>query len=362
MQAVQHESKISIARFIDEITANINTLNTLNLPVNTFEIILIHYLAQKLDKYTRRLWKESLSEERFPNFNNFINFLNARRQLLQNLDSETTSMNKINVCDKSHYRKSIKTVNAAKATFHSHLGYNLCQLCKGKHRIIACPQFITLNIHERKNIILKNKLCLNCFRAGHDSAHYLSKFSCRTCVKHHHTMIHTSNKPESSSNNPCSLKLQTNKSILLSTAVCMTTDRAGRKHPVRILLDSGSQANFCTMDFARRMGLKLIKSQLPITGINNSLSQADFSTRVRLQSRYKKFGLNIHCAVLPSITNNLPAESFDVASLNLPKGIFLADPQLNFSSQIDLLLGAQYYFQLIEPTKFIRGPHFPIIQ
>ena len=42
--------------------------------------------------------------------------------------------------------------------------------------------------------------------------------------------------------------------------------------------------------------------------------------------------------------------------------MFLADPQLNFSSQIDLLLGAQYYLQLIEPVKFIRTPHFHIIQ
>ena len=114
-------------------------------------------------------------------------------------------------------------------------------------------------------------------------------------------MIHVSGNNASCSNNQFALKLQTNKSILLSTAVCMTTDHAGRKHPVRILLDSGSQANFCTMNFARRMGLKLIKSQLPITGINNSLSQADFSTRVRLHSRYKNFSLNIHCAVLPSI-------------------------------------------------------------
>ena len=148
-------------------------------------------------------------------------------------------------------------------------------------------------------------------------AHCPSKFSCRTCAKRHHTMIHISSISASSSNNQCSLKLQTNKSILLSTAVCMTTDQAGRKHPVRILLDSGSQTNFYTMSCARRMGLNLIKSQLPITGINNSLSPGDFSTRVRLHSRYKNFNLNIHCAVLPSITNNLPAESFDISSLNL---------------------------------------------
>ena len=163
-----------------------------------------------------------MSEERFPNFNNFIKFFNTRRQLLQHLDSATTSTSKINVCDKPHYRKAIKMVNAAKAAFHSHVGNNVCQLCKGKHRITDCSQFITLTIHERKNIIIKNKLCLNCFRPGHDSAHCPSKFSCRTCAKRHHTMIHMPNKNGSSSNNQCSLKLQTNKSILLSTAVCMT--------------------------------------------------------------------------------------------------------------------------------------------
>ena len=120
-------------------------------------------------------------------------------------------------------------------------------------------------------------------------------------------------------------KVTSNKSILLSTAVCMITNKASRKLPVRILLDSGSQANLCTMDFVCRMGLQFVKSQLPITGINNSLSQADLSTKLRLHSRYKPFTLNVHCAILPSITNNLPAESFDLASLNLPKHIFLAD-------------------------------------
>ena len=136
VKSVQQESRISISRFIDEITANINALNSLNLPVNTFEIILIHYLAQKLINYTCRLWKESLSEERFPYFSNFIKFLNTRRQLLQNLDSAATSASKINVGDKAHYRKAIKPVNVSKSTFYTHIGNNICQLCKGKHRCV----------------------------------------------------------------------------------------------------------------------------------------------------------------------------------------------------------------------------------
>ena len=183
VKSVQQESRISISRFIDEITANINALNSLNLPVNTFEIILIHYLAQKLDNYTLRLWKESLSEERFPNFSNFIKFLNTRRQLLQNLDSATTSTSKINVGDKAHYRKAIKTVNVSKSTFHTHVGNNICQLCEGKHRLTECSQFITitpqavsythLDVYKRQHTACVCFTSPSCGPQAHHSSIYL---------------------------------------------------------------------------------------------------------------------------------------------------------------------------------------------
>ena len=224
----------------------------------------------------------------------------------------------------SPYRKAVKQISSPRSAFHSHIKNNVCRLCNGEHRLSDCPQFTSLSIPDRKNALIKYKLCLNCLRSGHESSKCPSKFSCKKCSRRHHTTIHIPNRDVTSVNNQCSLKSQTNKSVLLSTAVCMTYNKVGKKFPVRILLDSGSQANFCTMNFARRMGLQLVKSQLPIAGINNSLSQADFSTKVRLHSRYKPFTLNVHCAVLPSITNNLPAESFNLASLNLPKRIFLS--------------------------------------
>ena len=237
VKSVQPDSRVSISRFIDEITANINALNSLNLHVNTFEMILVQHLTQKLDTQTCRLWKEGLSDERLPDFNNFIKFLNNRRQVLQNLDSVPSSISKVNVSDKSPYRRAIKPISINRTAFHARIVNNICQLCKAKHRLIECPQFVAITPLERKNILIKNKLCLNCMRTGHDFAHCPSKFSCRTCAKRHHTMIHIPSNNASSSNNQCSLKLQTNRSILLSTAVCMTTDQAGRMHPVRILLD-----------------------------------------------------------------------------------------------------------------------------
>ena len=50
MKHMQQDSMLSISKFIDELTANINALNSLNLSVNTFELIFVHFLAQKLDE------------------------------------------------------------------------------------------------------------------------------------------------------------------------------------------------------------------------------------------------------------------------------------------------------------------------
>ena len=154
-----------------------------------------------------------------------------------NVGASASSVNRIQVSDKTPYRKTIKPVDLTRSTFHSHISNNICQLCRGKHRLSECPQFVAISPFERKNILIKHKLCLNWMRPGHDPLHCPSKFACRTCAKRHHTMIHISSSNATSRNNQFSLKVQTNKSILLSTAVCMTTDHAGRKHPVRILLD-----------------------------------------------------------------------------------------------------------------------------
>ena len=68
------------------------------------------------------------------------------------------------------------------------------------------------------------------------------------------------------------------------------------------------------------------------------------------------------CAVLSTLTHKLPAQSFDVKHFNSPYNIFLADTNFNVSADIDILLGAQFYLDLIQANKYVRGPNFPVIQ
>ena len=139
-------------------------------------------------------------------------------------------------------------------------------------------------------------------------------------------------------------------------------DQAGNRQPARVLLDAGSQINLCTESFAKKLRLNLTKSNIPITGINNTACCATKLASIRIISRYQRFSFQATCAVLSALTHKLPAQSFDINQFNVPDNVYLADPQFNISADIDILLGAQFYLDLILPNKYVRGSHFPTIQ
>ena len=97
------------------------------------------------------------------------------------------------------------------------------------------------------------------------------------CIRDSHTLLHINIVPKpvsASSSNYCSLKLQSTNNILLSTAIVFVIDQAGNRQTARVLLDAGSQINFCTESFAKKLRLNLTKSYIPITGINNTACYA----------------------------------------------------------------------------------------
>ena len=100
----------------------------------------------------------------------------------------------------------------------------------------------------------------------------------------------------------------------------------------------------------------------PISGINNATCCATNLVSIRIVSRYQRFTFNAPCAVLSALTHKLPAQSFDINHFNIPDNIFLADPHFNVSADIDILLGAQFYSDLIQANKYVSGPNFPVIQ
>ena len=111
----------------------------------------------------------------------------------------------------------------------------MCFFCQNvDHYSDKCN--ILTEIDKRRELLKRNRLCLNCLRGGH------TKKNCRkqiTCFK----SKTDDNSKEDFSNN----LVKSNTLILLQTANAIVTDeKENQCYAVKILLDPGSQQTFIT--------------------------------------------------------------------------------------------------------------------
>ncbi|NEV48941.1 hypothetical protein EUZ93_00065, partial [Wolbachia pipientis] len=66
--------------------------------------------------------------------------------------------------------------------------------------------------------------------------------------------------------------------------------------------------------------------------------------------------------VLEKITQNLPTIEVNVTDLDIPKNIKLADPNFNIPSKIDILIGAERFWELVCVGQIRLGKNKPILQ
>lgn len=81
-----------------------------------------------------------------------------------------------------------------------------------------------------------------------------------------------------------------------------------------------------------------------------------------IESRNNLVYLTTSCLVVPEITSNLPNFHIIIKNLNLPSNIQLADPTFHVPAQIDLLIGAGHFWDIIQPNQIICGPNLPKLQ
>ena len=99
---------------------------------------------------------------------------------------------------------------------------------------------------------------------------------------------------------------------------------------------------------------------MPITGINNTCSAATRSMDIKLSS--KDSSNTVTCFILPNLTGNTPSSVIDITILKLPKGITLADDELNIPGRIDMLIGSDLYPYLMKNGRYTFGKNRPVVQ
>ncbi|XP_072388594.1 uncharacterized protein [Diabrotica undecimpunctata] len=357
-----------------------------------------------------------------PTAEEFFEFLNKRQSVLENLNLfEPNSSKSYSRQTDSRKNKVSLVSNVNNLQRQSYNFRANCFYCKdSNHLIYGCSKFLTLKPLERYQFVKSKKYCINCLSNTHAIPQCKSLKRCSTCGKPHHTYLHFDNQSNSSpstqthnhvpnintttsrfrGNNhgtePSNVHI-VNKSlspnmnpvsnefieyahpssqqaslhtvsisdniVLLPTALVNIRCSNGQQKVARALLDSASQMSLIESSFAKNLQLSSRTQFVNISGLGSTncaksreVLDIQFSSLVN-----PSISFNVSCSVINKITNNLPQFSISPEVLKLHEHIIpeLADPFFFKTGPINLLLGADIYFNLLKSNIINMGPRSP---
>lgn len=385
-EKIVHESSKELRRLVDIIHKNIRALNNLGFERNEFSDALISIvILEKLDKDTRKQFELSINSSEVIKLDDLIAFLEKRSQSLESINKNTNVKSKSNVEQKP---KSlfIKSNNPDRN----------CVVCNMNHPLYKCSKFLEMNFPARFNVIKRYNLCLLCFSKNHMLSQCKSHYFCSICQSKHNTLLHKpdntsilSNMSENSTRSQTPVgraeKLAlpsdgscknsqveekpfanclfiSNKSVILPSAKIMIQTGAGKFIEGTTLIDSCSMINCVTADFAKQLRLKKIKTFAPVSGINGIDVTLNQKIKTLIANKEKSFVKELEFLIIPKITETTSFKSLSEEKLEIPKNIVLADVNFNKPQKIDLLLGAECFFDLLKSGQVRCLPHDLILQ
>lgn len=368
LQAVSRESHTALRKFSNTFSKNYRALESMGEKVSEWSTILLFLLSEKLDFYTRKEWENHSKNLTSTTIDDFIDFINQRCQILENLDTK----------GQSSVSKSNAFVNT---DFRDTKFLSKCPFCKEQHFIYFCERFKALDVITRLNEVKKLKLCSNCLRSGHKSFECRSG-GCKVCKQRHSSLLHRSSNTEVSCNQTDNVTVNHpnenlvqdstalsnfqrgagTSTVLLSTAIVNAFDKNNQIIPCRVLLDNGSQSNFVTKAFAEKLQLDTQQINIPVAGIDKIRTNIKESVEITISSQCTGYRANLNFFVLNSIASNIPQVTFDSSKLQIPSELTLADSEFSVSSDIDMLLGCEIFFDLLCVGQIKLGKSYPTLQ
>jgi hypothetical protein len=383
---INKNSQSTLRQLSDTFIINLNALKALNIDTRSWDPILTLILTEKLDFATKKEWQAKLTAE-LPKWSDLTAFIEQRCQTIESL-AVNNKFSMANNTNKSGVSRSNGENNKGYTRFAALTldeKTSACVMCRENHSLFKCTNFLSLSIHDRINFAKSHKLCNNCLKSNH-STRDCKASNCRVCQKRHNTLLHLHSNSNTQENqnrnnsteritaepavaNSCVTTASANTiskssftNVLLPTALVIVSDANGKKQTFRALLDSGSQLNFITESTVNKLGLPVTKKELAVIGINQTVKQMNKSASCMIQSNYTEYRKNLTGVIVEKISENLPQCTLDASRWQIPDGVDLADPTFAENRPIDILIGADTFWELVMPGKSYSKPHGTIIQ
>ncbi|GFS81600.1 DUF1758 domain-containing protein [Trichonephila clavipes] len=248
-----------------------------------------------------------------------------------------------------------------------------CILCRNSHPLYKCIAFQNMSVESRKKFVCNNILCINSIRL-HSGA-CMSKYKCTVSGFKglHHSLLHDSDELCSAVKNhtvgergdvdqfsnttrfegqpEVAVLNYGNKCVLLNTFMIFVRSADGYRIKLRGLLDNTSTICVMREDITRKLGFKFRSANQSITDIKAITQSSKYSATTEVSNRDYTFARNVQFSLLTKITDAIPVSKLKISDLNIPASIELADSNFHMPGQIDLLIGSELCFEILNPEQ-----------
>lgn len=354
----------NVKKFVDTVGESLQALDAMKIGAEEMHQAFLCFLLQrKLDENLRIQFEQHLGKCRdLPKVDTLMEFL---KQMLFSLEASHQFFGSSNIqrswdmgkkrMEPSRYQsQNVKEVhqetNMNQKT--QYISTEKCPLgCIVNHLLFRCYKFRNLPIEGRWNFILERNICSRCLNAGHHKRECTSNISCKNCKREHNTILHREKFSHKSATVNNNLNNE-NTCVLLSTAIVQVKDSKNKWVNCRALLDSGSQVCLVTKAFRNRLNLKGTSTNTELEGLSRHRSLVQERIGVNMRSRTSEYKTNLDVLVIPTILSNVP--EMKVVAEKVNDDMVLADPQYNIPNGIDMLIGAEIFFEILLEGKLKR--------
>jgi len=177
LPSLTSENASQLHHIVDTTKCNLEALKAMKQNTDSWDMIIIYTLVQRLDNKTKKEWELHISSKELPTLQQLYTFLEHRSNALESISTKPKT--------NEHRQSSERKMS------HSYVSVKrMCEVCKDSHTVSHCNTFKQLSNDEKYKIVKQNKLwCINCLSNKH-MIKECQAHGCKICGKWHHTLIY----------------------------------------------------------------------------------------------------------------------------------------------------------------------------
>ena len=327
-----------IQQIITQVSSIVINLEAVGLHLNPIaNVLIVELVSQKLSSYLRELWQGEKPKEATSTWSELEVFLEKHRRIKQQLEEQEQQVRQIE-------NKPRKTRNMLTQAAR-------CVMCGQSHGLYVCEAFLQMKIVERVDFVGRSGLCFKCLEtSNHMARNCQSNYGC-SCRGNHHRLLHQGNPTEPHSQQTLTSvnnQLKGIPEVLLATALVKLYNKEGNSLICRAIIDTASHSSFMTKRMAKMLNLKGRDYETITTGLGGTVTASTSKlVEADVGSRFHATKHRVEFSIIPQITGMLPTKTFQTTDWKIPLNLNLADPAFSISNPVDLLLGAQVFFNTL---------------